>query len=68
MFNTFTNMTFLEGQSIECAWTLIPALVLIQIAAPSLRLLYMLDECSKAQVTLKTIAHQWYWSYEYSDV
>ena len=37
------------------------------IAFPSLRLLYLLDEISEPSITLKTIGHQWYWSYEYSD-
>jgi len=37
------------------------------IALPSLRLLYLLDEINIPEVTLKTIGHQWYWSYEYSD-
>ena len=57
----------LEGQIIEALWTALPALVLIQIAIPSLLLLYSLDEGADCQITVKTIGHQWYWSYEYSD-
>lgn len=34
---------------------------------PSLKLLYLLDENNKPIITLKTMGHQWYWSYEYSD-
>ena len=34
---------------------------------PSLHLLYLIDEVNKPLLTLKTIGHQWYWSYEYSD-
>lgn len=52
---------------IEIIWTIIPAIVLIFIALPSLRLLYLLDEIRIPSITLKTIGHQWYWSYEYSD-
>lgn len=37
------------------------------IALPSLRLLYLLDEIRTPSLTLKTVGHQWYWSYEYSD-
>jgi len=37
------------------------------IAAPSLRLLYEIDEVGRPEVTLKIIGHQWYWRYEYSD-
>lgn len=48
-------------------WTLLPALVLIQIALPSLILLYNLDDISMSSVRLKVNGHQWYWGYEYSD-
>nr|YP_009114933.1 cytochrome c oxidase subunit II [Acroneuria hainana]AIX03638.1 cytochrome c oxidase subunit II [Acroneuria hainana] len=66
-FNTSINRYLLEGQAIEIIWTVLPAVTLIFIALPSLRLLYLLDEISNPSVTLKTIGHQWYWSYEYSD-
>ena len=66
-FNTFTNRFLLEGQTIEIVWTVLPALILIFIALHSLRLLYLLDEVNNPSVTLKTIGHQWYWRYEYSD-
>nr|ANJ60493.1 cytochrome c oxidase subunit 2 [Neoglyphea inopinata]ANJ60506.1 cytochrome c oxidase subunit 2 [Neoglyphea inopinata] len=66
-FNFLTNRFLLENQMIEIIWTILPALILIFIALPSLRLLYLLDEVNNPSVTLKTIGHQWYWSYEYSD-
>nr|BBC69441.1 cytochrome c oxidase subunit 2 [Sergia lucens] len=66
-FNTLTNRFLLEGQTIEIIWTILPALILIFIALPSLRLLYLLDEVNNPSVTIKAIGHQWYWSYEYSD-
>ena len=56
-----------EGQLLECVWTLLPALVLIQIAAPSLSLLYIIEETEIRALTLKASGHQWYWRYEYSD-
>nr|YP_009503177.1 cytochrome c oxidase subunit II [Dotilla wichmanni]AXA13779.1 cytochrome c oxidase subunit II [Dotilla wichmanni] len=65
--NTFTNRYLLENQPIEIIWTSIPALILIFIALPSLRLLYLLDEVNSPSMTLKSIGHQWYWTYEYSD-
>ena len=37
------------------------------LAIPSLRLLYLIDESNEPMLTLKAIGHQWYWSYEYSD-
>lgn len=48
-------------------WTILPAITLIFIALPSLRLIYILDEVNNPFITIKTIGHQWYWSYEYSD-
>nr|YP_009919015.1 cytochrome c oxidase subunit II [Ptychoptera minuta]QMP96595.1 cytochrome c oxidase subunit II [Ptychoptera minuta] len=66
-FNTFSNRYLLSGQTIEVIWTILPAIVLMFIAMPSLRLLYLLDEVNDPALTLKTIGHQWYWSYEYSD-
>nr|AWV83330.1 cytochrome oxidase subunit II [Mogannia minuta] len=65
--NKYVNRMLLEGQLIEFIWTLLPAVTLIFIAFPSLRLLYLLDEINSPFMTLKVIGHQWYWSYEYSD-
>uniref|UniRef100_A0AAU7BAM5 Cytochrome c oxidase subunit 2 n=1 Tax=Maotoweta virescens TaxID=3073469 RepID=A0AAU7BAM5_9ORTH len=66
-FNKFTNRLLLEGQTIEVIWTILPTITLIFIALPSLRLLYLLDESLNPSITIKTIGHQWYWSYEYMD-
>lgn len=66
-WNKRINRNLLDGQKIETAWTVLPIFVLIIIAIPSLRLLYLLDEVSDASITLKTVGHQWYWRYEYSD-
>lgn len=61
------NQGLLEMQIVEWVWTIIPAILLLQIALPSLLLLYMLDESVDSSLTLKTIGHQWYWRYEYRD-
>jgi len=65
--NKLTNRILLEGQMIELIWTIIPAALLIIIAIPSLKILYLLEELNKPLITFKAIGHQWYWSYEYSD-
>nr|YP_009763117.1 cytochrome c oxidase subunit II [Cryptalaus larvatus]QIR63629.1 cytochrome c oxidase subunit II [Cryptalaus larvatus] len=65
--NKFTHRFLLEGQTIELIWTIAPAVTLIFIALPSLRLLYLLDEINSPLMTVKAIGHQWYWSYELSD-
>nr|NP_871751.1 cytochrome c oxidase subunit II [Hemiechinus auritus]YP_011004467.1 cytochrome c oxidase subunit 2 [Mesechinus orientalis]WIF29462.1 cytochrome c oxidase subunit II [Mesechinus wangi]WPT27122.1 cytochrome c oxidase subunit 2 [Mesechinus orientalis]BAC78851.1 cytochrome oxidase subunit 2 [Hemiechinus auritus] len=56
-----------DAQEIETVWTILPAVILILIALPSLRILYMMDEMNDPSLTMKTMGHQWYWSYEYSD-
>lgn len=68
VFNKYVNRTLLENQRLEVVWTILPAFVLLFIALPSLRLLYLLDEVYEPSVTLKVIGHQWYWSYEYTDL
>ena len=65
--NSLVNRFLLQHQTIELIWTALPAIILIFIALPSLQLLYLLDEVNSPSITLKTIGHQWYWSYEYSD-
>nr|ASY98043.1 cytochrome c oxidase subunit II [Idolomorpha lateralis] len=67
MMNKFIDRHVMDGQYLEIIWTILPAIVLIFIALPSLRILYLIDENSNPMLTLKTIGHQWYWSYEYSD-
>ena len=57
----------IEGTLVEVVWTIIPAVILIFIAFPSLKLLYVMDEVVEPSVTIKVVGHQWYWSYEYSD-
>lgn len=52
---------------LEVAWTMIPVLILVMIAIPSLKLLFSLDKAQNATMTVKAIGHQWYWSYEYPE-
>src|SRR3546814_5204796 len=56
-----------HNTAIEVAWTLIPVLVLIGIAVPSIRLLAKQYDPPKADLTVKVVGHQWYWTYEYPD-
>jgi cytochrome c oxidase subunit 2 len=59
--------TLKDGTSIEIIWTITPALILITIAFPSFKLLYLMDEVIDPTITIKAIGHQWYWEYEYTD-
>ena len=52
---------------IEVLWTVIPIIILVVIAIPSFKLLYFGDRAADADMTIKAIGHQWYWSYEYPD-
>lgn len=62
-----TNKYILDSQEIEIVWTILPAVILILIALPSLRILYLIDEINDPHLTIKAMGHQWYWSYEYTD-
>lgn len=66
--NKYTNRFLLEGNIIEIIWTILPIVVLILIAVPSIKILYLRDECLPGSLTLKTMGHQWFWSYEYSNI
>nr|BBM96188.1 cytochrome c oxidase subunit II [Nodularia douglasiae] len=57
----------MEAQALEAAWTMVPGLLLLILAIPSVRLLYLLDEVGGPMVSMKAIGHQWYWEYEYGD-
>ena len=58
---------FSHNVLIEVIWTVIPVVILIVIAIPSLNLLYFLDRSDKPEMTLKVTGYQWYWGYEYPD-
>lgn len=65
--NLLTNRFLLHDHFIELIWTISPIFILISIAVPSIKILYLSDETYSRNLTIKTIGHQWYWSYEYSD-
>jgi cytochrome c oxidase subunit 2 len=52
---------------LEVAWTVVPILILVVIAVPSFRLLFAQYDFPKADLTVKAIGNQWYWTYEYPD-
>lgn len=67
IINDKTCTDAIDAQQIEAIWTVLPASILLFLAIPSLRLLYLTDEIRFPSVTVKSIGHQWYWRYEYSD-
>ena len=53
---------------VEIIWTAVPVLILVVIAIPSFRLLYLQDVVPEADLTIKAVGYQWYWGYEYADL
>ena len=62
-----SNKYLNHGTLIELIWTITPGLILILIAFPSFKLLYLMDEVTDPTLTLFVEGHQWYWSYLYPD-
>ena len=59
--------SFTHHTPVEIAWTIGPILILVLIGAYSLPILFRQQEIPEADVTIKAIGNQWYWSYEYVD-
>ena len=62
-----SNKYLNHGTLIELVWTITPALILVLIAFPSFKLLYLMDEVTDPSLSVLAEGHQWYWSYEYPD-
>lgn len=62
------NRFFLEAQEIELFWTSLPALILLFIAMPSLKTLYLIEENISPLVSIKGMGYQWNWGYQYSSL
>lgn len=52
---------------IEILWTAIPVIILVILSIPSMRTLYFAQKVDDADMTIKVIGNQWYWSYQYPD-
>ena len=69
-FNSKANpkpAAFTHNAVLEVVWTAIPVVILVVIAIPSLRLLFLQLEVPEADLTIKATGSQWYWSYEYPE-
>ena len=55
---------FLESHILETIWTILPILILLLIAFPSLYLLYLIEEIYSPSLRVKVVGHQWYWEYQ----
>ena len=52
---------------IEVIWTVVPVLILVVIAVPSFKLLYLTEADKPVDMVVKVSGAQWYWNYEYPD-
>ena len=69
-YNRRSNPTpakFTHNTPVEVVWTLVPILILVFIGAFSLPILFKQQEIPTADITIKAVGNQWYWSYEYVD-
>lgn len=57
----------MDSHVLETVWTVVPIVILLFMAFPSLYLLYLMEDISNPSVTVKVIGHQWYWEYQYSN-
>lgn len=69
-FNAKANpkpTTTTHNTMLEIVWSVFPVIILVIIAIPSFKLLYLEDVVPEADLTVKAIGNQWYWTYEYPD-
>ena len=63
----FSLKDFYFNSQLEIIWTIVPALILILIAIPSFRLLYLMNDIHSPSITIKVQGSQWFWNYSYND-
>lgn len=63
----FGCRTVYEVAEVETFWTVVPGVILLFLAIPSIHLLYLMDETLTPKARVKVVGHQWYWSYEIGD-
>ncbi len=69
-FNARANPTpsrTTHNTPLEVVWTIVPVIILVLIAVPSFRLLYLQLDEPKPDITVKATGKQWFWSYNYPD-
>ena len=66
--NKFVNLELIRGHLIEIVWTIIPIFLLIVLAYPSLKILYLLDELINPILSIKVLGNQWFWNYQYENL
>lgn len=65
LMSTKLDKYTVDSHFLEAIWTILPIVILLFIAVPSLYLLYLMEEVTNPALSIKVIGHQWYWEYEY---
>lgn len=66
-YSPYVDKYTVDSHLLETVWTVVPIVILLFMAFPSLYLLYLIEEISKPSLSVKVIGHQWYWEYQYSN-
>lgn len=61
------DQKLLHSARLEAFWTIIPVMILVGMAIPSVDRLILIEDTSNSELTVKVTGHQWYWHYEYLD-
>lgn len=64
--NNPTPQRFTHNTTVEVIWTVVPVLILVIMAYPSIKLLYYQEVVPESELTIKATGYQWYWDYTYN--
>ncbi len=64
--NNPTPSRFTHNTAIEVIWTVVPVVILVAMAYPSIKLLYYQENVEESELTIKATGYQWYWDYTYN--
>ncbi len=60
MLTPLVDKYTIDSHLLETVWTIVPMVILLFMAFPSLYLLYLIEDISNPSVTVKVVGHQWY--------
>lgn len=67
IFRPYSDKYTMDSHVLETVWTVVPIIILLFIAFPSLYLLYLIEDVDNPSLRVKVVGHQWYWEYQYSN-
>ena len=66
LVSKYTYKFLSEGTLIETIWSIVPAGLLIILVVPSIKVLYLIEDTEAPSFSVKVLAHQWYWTLEWT--